>query len=302
MSEQALAQELFDPDFLSRLQQFSLKLTRGQKGGRLAEQRTTARGQGLEFADYKPYTAGDDLRAIDWNIYQRLGKVFVRVFEEQQDMPVYFLLDVSNSMFMEQPPRITAGLKTALALAAIALGQQDSVGLFPFSEQMQIQAKSVSGKSNIMRVAQYLAAYQSAGSTALAAAVQQFSTLKLRPGLLVIVSDFFDQQGIDAAIQAMKQAPHKLLLVQLTKKSDANPLLLADLQGELRIEDGETQLAAQLTITPELVSRYQQVYQEFNQNLSEFARSYGAGLVQIDTEEEVLEQLATLFEGGGLVL
>ena len=97
--------ELFDPAFLSRLEAFTLRLPFAKRGRRLAEQRTSARGQGTDFKDFKPYVPGDDLRTIDWNIYARLGKTFVRVFEEHHDLPVHILVDCSHSMFVEDPLR-----------------------------------------------------------------------------------------------------------------------------------------------------------------------------------------------------
>ncbi len=136
-------ERLFDPVFLDRVNAFALRIAAAQKGGRLADQRTAARGQGSDFADFKPYVAGDDLRAIDWNIYSRLGKAFVRVFEERQDLPVYLMVDVSRSMFVETPPRINAAMRTALALAAMALGQHDSVSLMPFSDGMAMQLRGL---------------------------------------------------------------------------------------------------------------------------------------------------------------
>lgn len=290
---------LFDPAFLAALAPFSLRIDKAQKGGRLADQKTPARGQGSEFADFKPYVAGDDLRAIDWNIYRRLGRVFVRVFEERQDMPVYFLVDRSRSLYVESPPRIHAALRATLALAAVALDQHDSVGLFPFSEDMSIQFKAVSGKGNVVRVARSLADYQAMGGTALAAALTHLSGLRLRQGLVVVVSDFFDPAGVDTVVQALERLPHKVLLVQLTKPYDADPALNPELFGDVLIEDGETQARTALTITPELTARYKTAYAAFSKALTNFAEGRGAGLVRIDADRPVLDQLSALFGVGG---
>ncbi|MCD9005878.1 DUF58 domain-containing protein [Luteimonas sp. XNQY3] len=302
MVENPAFERLFDPDFLARLQQFSLRLTRAQKGGRLAEQTTAARGQGADFADFKPYVAGDDLRAIDWNIYRRLGRVFVRVFEERQDMPVHFLVDVSRSMFLESPPRIDAALRTTLALAAIALGQHDSVGLFPFSGEMTVQARSISGRNNVIRVARHLSEYAPLGNTDLVSAVARLASLKLRRGLVVIVSDFFDDAGIEAVVAGMRRLPHKVLLVQMTRILDAEPERDPALHGDLAIENGESPARIEVRVTPELVERYKRGYRAFNETLRAFARERGSGLLRMDADGDVLEQLSALFDGGELVL
>lgn len=294
--------ELFDAEFLRRLQGLSLRVAQAQKGGRLAEQRTSARGRGSEFADFKPYVAGDDLRAIDWNIYRRLGRLFVRVFEEQQDMPVYFLVDVSASMFLEQPPRINAALRATLGLAAIALGQHDAVGLLPFSERLSPQVKLLSGRNNLMRVARHLVEYEPAGGTALVAALERLGQLGLRRGLVVVVSDFFDPAGIAAVAAAMQRLPHRLLLVPLVKAYDADPALHPALHGDVLIDDGESSPGIELSLDPALLQRYRQAYRDFERQLLEFSRSRGAGLLRIDADGDVLAQLAGSFGSGELRL
>jgi uncharacterized protein (DUF58 family) len=89
--------ELFDAEFLKALQRLRLRARRAVRLGRYAEQRSKDLGHGLEFKDFRPYVPGDDLRSIDWNIYRRLGKLFVKLFEEQKDLPMYLMPDVSGS-------------------------------------------------------------------------------------------------------------------------------------------------------------------------------------------------------------
>jgi uncharacterized protein (DUF58 family) len=293
---------LFDPDFLEAVQALSLRIGQAQRGGRLAEQRTSARGQGSEFADYKPYASGDDLRAVDWNVYQRLGRVFVRVFEERQDLPVYFLVDGSASMGVETPSRRDAALRATFALAAIAMSQQDSATLLPFTTTLQAQARGVSGRGNLMRVARQLEALHSEGGTDLVAVLQQFAATRLRRGLLVVVSDFFDPSGVDAVVAALARVPHRVLLVQLVRDYDADPRLHPDLSGELALDDGEPTQAVEVAVDEALLRAYAQVYQHFAAALSEHAARSGAGLLRIDAAADVLPQLVSLFGSGELRL
>lgn len=293
---------LFDPAFLEAVQALSLRISQAQRGGRLAEQRTTARGQGSEFADYKPYTSGDDLRAIDWNVYQRLGRVFVRVFEEQQDLPVYFLVDGSASMGVETPSRRDAALRATFALAAIAMAQQDSAMVLPFTTSLQAQARGLSGRANLMRVAQQLEALQSEGGTDLVAVLQQFAATRLRRGLLVVVSDFFDPAGIDAVVAALARVPQRVLLVQLVRDHDADPRLHGQLHGDVALDDGEPGGVTEVGIDDALLRSYAQVYQHFTTTLSAHAARGGVGLLRIDAAGEVLPQLLGLFGSGELRL
>lgn len=295
-------EQLFDPAFLARIAPLSLRVQQAQKGGRLADQRTSARGQGSDFADFKRYTPGDDLRAIDWNIYRRLGRTFVRQFEERQDMPVHMLIDLSRSMFMEKSPRIQAAQRIALALAAIALDQHDSVGLYPFSDDISVQARSISGKKNIAQVARMLSGYEAMGGTSLVAGAAHLAGMKLRRGLVIVVSDFFDEAGIDAVLDALSLLPHRLLLVQLTRPSDGEPLLDPAYAGEIRIEDGESDRVIDLSVTPDLVDRYREAYCAFNERLTDYARQTGSGLLQLDVERDPVDQLFSLFGPGALTL
>jgi len=291
---------LFDPVFLERVNALTLRIAAAQKGGRLADQRTAARGQGSDFADFKPYVAGDDLRAIDWNIYSRLGKAFVRVFEERQDLPVYILLDVSRSMFVESPPRIGPAMRAVLALAAVALGQQDAVSLMMVSDDMGTAMRNVSGKGGIARVAQTLAAQLAVGRSALAGAIAKLAAMRLRRGLVILVSDFFDDDGLDGVLTALEMLPHRLLLVQMTRASDADPMLLPDLDGDVVIEDGEHE-GAGLTVTPELIARYRAAYRDFADGLDGFARRRGATLVRLDADRDVLDQLMPILTAGSIL-
>jgi uncharacterized protein (DUF58 family) len=293
---------LFDPAFLDRVDAFRLRIAAAQKGGRLADQRTAARGQGSDFADFKPYVAGDDLRAIDWNIYSRLGKAFVRVFEERQDLPVYLLLDVSRSMFVEDRPRILPAMQAVMALAATALGQHDAVSLLTVADGMAMALKTVSGKAALVRVARTLADQAPAGRTALAGALTQLAAMRLRRGLVVVVSDFFDDDGIEGVVRALDALPHRLLLVQMTRAEDADPALRSDLTGELVIDDGEQDGGVAVSVTPALLDRYRAAYRDFAATLADCAARHDATLIRLDADSDVIDQLGAVLAGGSVRL
>lgn len=293
---------LFDPDFLVRAEALALRVEKAQRGGRLADQRTAARGQGSDFVDFKPYVAGDDLRTLDLNIYRRLGKPFVRVFEERQDLPVYMLLDISRSMYVEAAPRILPAMRVVLALAAAALGRHNSISLFPVAADMTVRLKDVSGRVGIARIAEALAGLESAPATALSAALSQLGSMKLRRGLVVVVSDFFDDAGLDAVIDGLSLLPHRLLLVQMTRAYDSDPTLAPDLHGDVILDDGERQAPMRVTITPDLIERYRAAYRRFSDRLDEFAMGRGAHLLRIDADRDVLDQLVPVLGPGGVAL
>ncbi len=287
-------EELFDAQFLESLKHLRLVAKRVPAGGRFAEQRSRDMGHGLEFRDFRPYSAGDDLRAVDWNIYRRLGRVFLRLFEELEDLPLYLLPDVSRSSYLEDEPRVRAGLRAALALTAISLGQHDTVGVFPFSDDLSVLIRPQSGKGRLMTYARRMAELEPGGATDIARSLKRFEGLRLRPGLCVIISDLFDPAGIDAVVEAMKRTRHRLLIVQLVKKADRDP----DVQGDLRLRDCESGEVEDVSVTKHVLDSYRAAYDRFETTLTEFARRRNAGLLRLDTDESVVPQLATLFETG----
>lgn len=287
--------QIFDAAFLEAAQRLRLVARRVAPRGRFADQRSRDRGSGLEFQDYRPYVAGDELRAIDWTIYRRLGRLFLRLFEEHEDLPLYLLPDVSRSAWVESQPRVIAGLRACLALAAVSLGQHDKVGVFPISDDLSVLQRPTTGKSRLMNIASRMATLTPGGETDLRASLKRFRGLGLREGLVVIVSDFFDPGGIEAVAESLRGLRHKLLLVQLVRASDRDPR--AEL-GDLRLVDCETREAHDVSVTPQVLERYRAAYGRFSEGLAALARRRGAGLLALDADAEVIPQIASLFENG----
>ena len=295
--------EFFDTEFLTALQGFSIWARRIIRGGRYAEQLSRDQGAGLEFADYKAYVPGDDTRAIDWNIYRRLGRIVVKVFEERQELPVYLLVDRSGSMFFGESPKIGVALKVALALSSISLSQHDSVGLFSFSGGedaggLEMRLRNTSGHGRLMRVAERLAELDEQGATELAQALAGIERLGLRRGLLAVVSDFYDPAGLDAVLDALRQTRHRLLLVQLTADHDLDPAGRGEMRGDVRLLDCESDEAVDVSLSPAVLASYRAIINDFNERLERFATGAGAAFLRLNADREVLPQLAAAFEAG----
>lgn len=287
-------EELCDARFLAALERLRIVARRVAPRGRFAEQRSRDRGSGLEFKDHRAYAAGDDLRTVDWNVYRRLGKTFLRLFEELEDLPLYLLVDVSESGWFEQPPRARAGLRAALALAAISLGQHDPVGVYPFAEDLRVLVRPAAGKNRVLGLAQRLSELQPAGRTDLARSLATFAALRQREGLVVVISDFFDPAGLDAVTAALGKLRHRLLLVRLKRAEDAEP----SVRGDLRLVDCESGASADVSVSPAVLARYRAAYARFEEGLANFALARGAGLLTLDADAEIVPQLERLFAGG----
>ncbi len=289
--------ELFDPKFLESLQHLKIVARRVPRGGRLAEQRSLDLGAGIEFRDFRPYASGDDFRAIDWNIYRRLGRVFLRLFEELEDLSLYLMPDVSKSMTSDGKGRLRATLRTTMALAAVSLSQHDRVGLFPFADHLLQSRPPAAGRGRVMSMAKHLSELPSAGGTDLVHSLGEFAKRKMRGGLLVIISDFFDPAGIDSVLKALKRQRHKILLVQIARDEDRDPRF----QGDYRLVDSETGQSQDVSVDAQVLKRYQESYDRFQNKLIDFSKSHPAGFLRLNADEEVVPQLAGLFESGSYI-
>lgn len=286
--------DLFPPEFVAAIARLRLRAGQAPRGGRQAERGSAQLGAGMEFRDFRSYQPGDDLRRIDWNFYQRSGRLFLRLFEEERDLPVYVLLDCSDSMFFENPPRANAAKQAAAALISAALGQQDRPALFPFGSALDRGFPAIPSRRALPATLDRLADIGAMGTTDLPAVLQRFKSLRLRRGVVVIVSDFFDPGGIEAMSEQLAGLPHKLLLIRLTREADARP----QLDGELLLEDCENGGDLRVTITPAAIAAYQRAFAGFENKLLEFAAKRRAGYLTLDADGDVLAQFMGMFGDG----
>jgi len=286
--------KLFPKDFVAALARMRLSAGQVPRGSRHAEHGSAQLGAGMEFRDFRAYMPGDDIRRIDWNLYRRSGRLFLRLFEEERDLPVYILLDSSDSMFFEDPPRANAARQAAAVLIGAALNQHDRPALYPFGEALNEGFPAIPHARALFSTLDHLAAIGPSGPTNLRAALHRLSALRLRKGVLAIVSDFFDPAGIEAMVESLHGMTHKLLLVQLCRESDAQP----QLDGELSLVDCETGQDLRVTVTPKVIESYQRAYADFQDKLLEFASRRQAGYITLNADGDVLQQFMSMFAGG----
>src|SRR5437763_6289817 len=166
---------LLDPEFLHKLEQLELVSRKIFVGRMKGERKSKRRGSSVEFADHRNYAVGDDLRHIDWNVYGRLDKLFLKLFLEEEDLHFYTLLDTSLSMDFGDPTKLHYGKQVAAALAFIGLVNHDRVVLDTFSTQLEQGMPSVRGRSQMWRIVQYLEHLHGSGSSDLRAAAKAFA-------------------------------------------------------------------------------------------------------------------------------
>ncbi len=191
--EPTTEQDLLTPDFLRKIERLSLVAKRVFPGQLRGERRSTKRGSSVEFADYRNYAVGDDFRRVDWNVYARLEKLFLKLFVEEEDLHVYVLIDASRSMEFGDPSKLLYAKRVAAALSYIALGNLDRVGLAALSDGMASILTPKRGKQSAFGVFEWLKSVKPSGATQLAQSIRDFSLRTSRPGLAIVISDFFEK-------------------------------------------------------------------------------------------------------------
>lgn len=286
--------ELFPAEFLAALHTLHIAARRVPAGGRPAEQSSRARGSGIELQDLRPYAAGDEFRAIDWRAWQRLDRLFVRVFHEDRDLPLYFLVDRSTSLARAGKNR--AALQSVAALAAVALQQMDRVAVYPFAAEPLLALPGTSGKPGLAKLIDYLGRLPLGIGTELVEHLQAFAARPLRRGLCVLVSDLYDARGLTPVLEALGRVRHRVLIVRPIADDEARP----NLQGELEVEDCESGATLALSVDDALLDRYEAAYRAFERELQTFAEARGVGMLNLRIAQPVLAQVASLFPRGVL--
>ena len=300
---------MFDSAFLAKLERLHLLSRRTFPGQSRAERRSHKMGSSLEFADYRNYVAGDDLRSIDWNIYGRSDKLFLKLFEEEEDLHIYLLVDTSASMrWTALDPRTDAPLRAskldlarrlAGTLAYIGLANLDRVNVQFFSEGLGQDLGMGRGKSHFHNVVRFLERLpEDAGETDFNRSLRAFGQRTKRRGLVLILSDFFDPRGYEEALNYLLYQRFEIQLIQLLDPAELTPRLL----GDLRLTDTETGGTYEVTVNEGLVRAYEREFGAFLTGLETFCRrrqiGYQRATTDLPFEDFVLRMLR---DGSGLV-
>lgn len=288
---------LFDSDFLRRLEYLSLVSRRVFRGKLLAQRRTKQLGGGIEFADHREYSRGDDLRYLDWNIYARFGDVLLKRFQEEEDLHVYILLDVSRSMHNGSSEKFDYARRLAAALAYIALADMDRVSIFAYADDVKDVLPLTRGKDRILTVLRFLENLTPSGeSTRLKPIASSLAQRAQRAGLAVIISDLYDQQGFRDGVDLLRYRRFEPHLIQLHTREEAHPTML----GDIELRDVETGELRKLTITERKLRQYEQVFAEFLQSIESYCRAYSLSCTRTTTDLPFDELILRMMRAAGV--
>ena len=272
---------LFDSEFLKKLEYLSLVSKRVFRGQLLAQRRTMQMGGGVEFADHRDYTIGDDFRYLDWNVYARHGDLLLKRFQEEEDLHVYLFLDCSQSMQFGSPLKFDYARQVIAALAYIALADLDRVSIIAFADRIIDTFPLTRGKERILTLLKFLETLKTAGGdTDLGRVATDFVHRGNRTGLSIVVSDLFDPHGFQRGIDVLRYRRYEPNVVQLYDHTEANPKFL----GDVELLDSETEEHKKVTVTERNLKKYRAIYNDFLTSVSGYMKAYGLGCTQTTTE------------------
>jgi uncharacterized protein (DUF58 family) len=289
---------LLDRDLMNRLERLEILTRRIFRGSMKGERRSKRRGESVEFADYRPYVAGDDLRFLDWNIYARLDRLFLKLFLEEEDLHVSVLIDTSRSMTWGKP--VSKGLfakRLAAALAYIGLCNYDRVSLYAFDTQLRYEMAGIRGKRLAAQMFDFLDALQFDGESNLENTCRHYAIRHPQRGIVILISDFFDKAGYQAGMRYLLGRELDLYCVQVLSPDEIEPTL----SGDLRLRDVEDDDMAEVTISRALINRYKQNLQAYCSEFRSYCSARGVSYIFTPTDVEFEQIVLNVLRRRGLL-
>jgi uncharacterized protein (DUF58 family) len=273
------ARWLFEPDFLRRLERLELLARKLFRGSVRGEHTTERRGRGLEFRDFRRYRPGDDLRYIDWNIYSRLDRLFLKLFASEEDLTLHIVLDTSASMGFGQPSKFDYGRRLAAALAYVGLNNLDRVGIGAFAAGAGPNLAPCKSRSQITTVLGFLSDLECAGRTEFAEGLARQAERMRSPGLAIVISDLLGGSDLRDGLEALRHRGHDVVAVQVLAEEEIEP----PLDGALRLVDAEDGTVVQATVDARLRHRYREHLQAELASLERYAHRTGIEYLRAST-------------------
>ncbi|NJK79552.1 MAG: DUF58 domain-containing protein [Chloroflexaceae bacterium] len=287
-----MTEPLFDSGFLRKLDRLALITRRAMLGEMQGERRSPRRGASVEFADFRPYTVGDDIRQIDWNLYARMERFFLKLFVAEEELTIHLLIDTSRSMDWGEPNKFEYAKRVAAAFGYIALSSLDRVTVTAFgsSERGGAHLRGVRGKRGAFPLFNFMQQLAPGGAGSLAAACQRYAQTARTPGPLLICTDLLDA-GWEDALRALSSRPFDMTVLHVLAPQEISPTLT----GDFRLIDSEGGGPIEITADDDMLRRYQREFNEWRNEVETFCNGRGIIYLFADTslpvEEFVLAQM-----------
>ena len=276
---------VFDEAFLRQLERLLLLMRSPVRGGLKGGRRSVKRGQSVEFADYRDYAPGDDLRQLDWNVYARLERLFVKLFVEEEDVTVTLLLDASASMASGRPEKLLFAKRAAAALGYIGLASEDRVAVSALSGRIARRRNALRGSGRVFRLLADLSAIQVAdGPTDLVAAARHAAAQLHGRGVVILLSDLLDPNA-DRIIRELAATGSELIVLHILSPDELDPAL----EGDLRLVDAETGEKVDITADLATIDQYRDRLTAWKADFADLAAKRRASYVDLSSDVNLAE-------------
>ena len=276
----AIDPTVFDETFLRQLERLQLLMKRPVRGGLKGGRRSVKRGQSVEFADFRDYTLGDDLRQLDWNVLARLEKLFIKLYVEEEDITIHFLLDASASMVAGNPPKLLFAKRAAAALGYIGLASEDRVAVTALVARAGRRQVALRGSGRVFRLLAALSSISAAdGPTDLVASVRHAAAQLSGRGVIVLLSDLLDP-GADRVIRELAATGSEVIVLHVLSPEELDPTL----EGDVRLVDVESGDGVDVTVDLATIDDYKVRLAAWQEGFADIAAKRGATYVPISTD------------------
>jgi uncharacterized protein (DUF58 family) len=271
---------VFDEAFLRQLERLLLLVRAPVRGGLKGGRRSVKRGQSVEFADYRDYTLGDDLRQLDWNVYARLERLLVKLFVEEEDLTVTLLVDASASMAGGHPEKLRFAKRAAAALGYVGLASEDKIFVSALGGRAARRQVALRGSGRVFRLLTALSGIAVAeGPTDLVAAARHAAAQLRGRGLIVLLSDLLDP-GAETVIRDLAATGSELVILHILGRDEIDP----PIEGDLRLVDAESGERVDVTLDLATVDAYRARLAAWQADLADLAARRAAAYVPLTSD------------------
>lgn len=286
----AATPQLFDSAFLRKLDRLALLTKRAMVGDIQGERRSPRRGSSVEFADFRPYATGDDIRQIDWNLYARAERFFLKLFVAEEELTVHLLVDNTASMDWGEPNKLLYARRAAGAFGYIALSSLDRVSVTAFAEGAARQMPGVRGKRGALPLFDFLQRLPAGGGASLLAACRRYAQTAHNAGPLLLCSDLMDPSWQEA-LRTLSARPFEITILHILAPQEVRPAL----DGDFRLLDAEGGEPVEISADLDLLRRYDESLRAWQAEIESFCSGRGINYISVDTavpiEDFVLSHL-----------
>jgi len=293
-----MAESLLDKAFLERLEYLYI-VTRELFLGHVSAERLSRKfGVGMEFAEHRAYTAGDDYRYIDWAAYARRDDLLVKMFSEERASTIYFLVDASRSMALGTPAKLFYAKQIAAALGYIGLANLDPVTVVSFDEKMRDTSRVFQGRARLPQLVAHLEAIAPDGAgTGMGRATHEFVRRYTTRGLVVVLSDFLDREGYEETVRLLHHHRFELLAIRVNDREELHPSVL----GDVEMTDSETGEVAVVQVTPDTIAAYQARLAAHYAELERLCKLLRRGYITAVNDQPFEQLILDVFRRGGFL-